>query len=52
MTPVVTALVATDDEAAASSTLTKLREDDPSASGWRSEDHDGVEVWVGSDGAG
>jgi Protein of unknown function (DUF3352) len=49
-TPVVTALVAADDEAAASSTLTKLREDDPSASGWRAEDHGGVEVWVGSDG--
>jgi hypothetical protein len=50
--PVGTALVAADDESAASSTLTKLREDDHSASGWRSEDHAGVEVWVGSDGSG
>ena len=48
----VAALVATDDESAAADTLTKLREDDPSASGWRSEDHDGVEVWVGDDAGG
>jgi hypothetical protein len=50
--PVVTALIAADDEAAASATLTTLREEDPSASGWQHEDHDGIDVWVGEDDAG
>jgi hypothetical protein len=50
--PAVTALIAADDEAAASATLTTLREEDPSASGWQHEDHDGIDVWVGEDDAG
>jgi hypothetical protein len=49
---VVTALLAADDEVAASATLTTLREEDPSASGWQHEDHEGIDVWVGEDDAG
>ncbi len=48
---VVTGLVAAEDEEAAARTLATLRDQDPSTDGWRQEDHDGVEVWVGDGGS-
>ncbi|HEY6567240.1 MAG TPA: DUF3352 domain-containing protein [Actinomycetota bacterium] len=45
----ITVLIASDDEAAASRTMAKLR-GDPATGEWQREDHDGIEVWVGSQG--